>query len=137
MKYEKLISQNRRDMKTIGERVRDRRKELGMTQLELASKIGYSHASSVQKIEAGIRNLPTAMLEALAAALFTSTSYLCGDEPVLSFMEEKQAADTHELLSIFRLLDDYEKAIVIDTAKSVYKHSTRRTRDELDGVPEE
>lgn len=36
---------------TIGERIKKRRLELGMTQDELAKKLGYKSRSSVNKLE--------------------------------------------------------------------------------------
>ena len=44
--------------KTIGERVRDRRIELNMSQDELAHKLGYKSRSSINKIETHCHNLP-------------------------------------------------------------------------------
>ena len=38
---------------TIGDRIRLRRVELGMTQQELAEKIGYKGKTAISKIEAG------------------------------------------------------------------------------------
>lgn len=38
---------------TIGERIKFRREELGMSQEELAHKIGYKSRSAVNKIETG------------------------------------------------------------------------------------
>lgn len=36
---------------TIGDRIRKRREELGLTQEELAKKLGYASRSSVNKVE--------------------------------------------------------------------------------------
>ena len=137
MKKDELIAKNKNDLKTIGERIKTRRKELGLTQTDLAIKTGYAHASSIQKIEAGNRNLPTAQLESIANALFTSSSYLCGNESFPTNIEEKDREFQQNLMQIVRLMDDYEKAVLLDCARSIYRHSTERTRDELFGKPEE
>ena len=42
---------------TIGQRVKIRREELGMSQEELATKVGYKSKSSINKIELGFRVL--------------------------------------------------------------------------------
>lgn len=42
---------------TIGERIKARRDELGMSQEELAHKIGYKSKTSINKIELGIQEL--------------------------------------------------------------------------------
>lgn len=39
---------------TIGQRVKIRREELGMSQEELATKVGYKSKSSINKIELGL-----------------------------------------------------------------------------------
>ena len=61
----------------IGERIRNRRIELGMTQDELAKKTGYASRSSVNKIEMA-RELPSRKIELFADALSCSPSYLMG-----------------------------------------------------------
>lgn len=129
MKYEELITKNQADLVTIGERIRKRRKELGLTQLDLAIASGYARSSSIQKIESGSRNLPTAQLESIAKALFVSSSFLCGNETYPTDIEGKERVFQRELLQAFRLLDDYDKSAVIDLAKALYKHSTKRAKD--------
>ena len=47
---------------TIGERIKERRIELGYTQDELAKKCGYKSRSSINKIELS-RNLPLPKIE--------------------------------------------------------------------------
>ena len=64
---------------TIGDRVRLLRKQKGMTQLELAEKMGYKSKSSVAHIENG-RDIPRAMVVTLADILETTPSYLMGWE---------------------------------------------------------
>lgn len=44
-------------MMTIGERIKQRREELGLTQIELANMIGYSSKTTIAKIEANANNL--------------------------------------------------------------------------------
>lgn len=66
----------------IGERIRQRREELSMSQDELAKRVGYKSRSSVNKIEADGRGLPQRKIVAFAKALETTPSYLMGWEPV-------------------------------------------------------
>ena len=61
-----------------GERIRARREQLGMTQKELAEKLGFSNYASIWKIEKGERNLPANRIQAAAAALDTTVDYLFG-----------------------------------------------------------
>ena len=62
---------------TIGERIKQRRIELGYTQDELAKKCGYKSRSSINKIELS-RALPLPKVTLMANALECSESYLMG-----------------------------------------------------------
>lgn len=62
----------------FGQRVKSRREELGITQDELAHKIGYKNRSTVSGIEAGTRTVNPEYINALASALETTPSYLMG-----------------------------------------------------------
>lgn len=59
-----------------GDRIRERREALGMSQDELARKLGYKSRSSINKIELGIQELPGSKIKTLAAILNVSTNYL-------------------------------------------------------------
>lgn len=61
---------------TIGTVIRARRKELGMTQEELAHKIGYKSKVSVNRIEKGEQKLPSDKVGQVSAALGISPDYL-------------------------------------------------------------
>lgn len=65
--------------------IKNRRKELGMTQSELAKKLGYTDKSMISKIENGSIDLPQSKIIAFANALDISPSDLMGweDEPIL------------------------------------------------------
>lgn len=67
------------DMK-IGDRIRNRRLELGITQEQLAKKLGYKTKGSVTKIESGYQNLTQPKIVAMAKALETTPAYLMGWE---------------------------------------------------------
>ena len=69
-------------MKSVGERIREKRESLGMSQEELAKKLGYKSRSSINKIEADARNLTQSKIKSIADALQTTPSYIMGwDEP--------------------------------------------------------
>ena len=59
-------------------RIRQRREQLGLSQEELAARMGYRSKSSITKLEKGINDLPRAKLEELAAALSTTPAWLMG-----------------------------------------------------------
>ena len=65
-------------MSELSTRLHLRRKELGLSQEELAQRMGYRSKSSITKLEKGINDLPQSKVEELAAALETTPAYLLG-----------------------------------------------------------
>lgn len=67
---------------TIGERIKNRRIELGLTADDIAEKLGKSRAT-VYRYESGeIEKMPTTVLEPLANVLGVSPGYLMGWEKI-------------------------------------------------------
>lgn len=64
---------------TVGERIKQRRLELGYTQDELAQLCGYKSRSSINKIELE-RDMPLRKVEKIAAILDCTPAYLMGWE---------------------------------------------------------
>ena len=64
----------------IGERIRQRRKFLGLSVDELAEKLGKNRATVYRYESSDIEKLPTTVLEPLADALKTTPAYLMGWE---------------------------------------------------------
>ena len=60
----------------IGVNILRRRKELGMTQAELAKKLGYTNKATIAKIEQGVNDIPLSKVPAFAAALETGVGEL-------------------------------------------------------------
>ena len=65
-------------MSELSTRVRLRREALGLSQEQLAQRMGYRSKSSITKLEKGVNDIPQAKLEELAAALETTPAYLLG-----------------------------------------------------------
>lgn len=85
-------------MPTIGSRIRTRREELGLSQDELAKRLGYKSRSSLNKIELDQRNLTQSKIKAIADALETTPSYIMGwdettDNLLLKTAREKVNGD--------------------------------------------
>ena len=64
--------------KFVGQNILKRRKELKMTQENLAKKLGYKSISAVAKIENGMNGLNQSKLARIAEILETSPSALMG-----------------------------------------------------------
>lgn len=67
----------------LGDKVRIRRESLGMSQEELALRMGYKSRSSINKIENG-RNVSQKIIVRLAEVLDIKVSYLMGWEESVS-----------------------------------------------------
>lgn len=67
-------------MLKIGDRIRLRREQLGLTQDELAQAMGYKSRSSINKIEKGVNEPPQSIIVDIAKTLKTTPAYLMGWE---------------------------------------------------------
>lgn len=65
-------------METTGQRIRKCRELLGMTQEELAAKLGYKSRSSITKIEINRSGITQSKINAFAEVLGVSPNYLVG-----------------------------------------------------------
>lgn len=84
----------------IGERIKARREELGMSQDELARMVGYKWRSSINKIELGGQRLPQKKIVEIARALRVTPSYLMGWEDNMYIDDEGNPALAAELTAI-------------------------------------
>lgn len=67
-------------MAEIGKKIRTRREQLGLTQEDLASKLGYKSKTTIAKIENGTNDIVQSKVVAFAAQLETTPAYLMGWE---------------------------------------------------------
>ena len=95
---------------TIYDRIRTRREELGMSQQELANKLGYKSRSAINKIESGLRDINQSKICEFAAALDTTPSYLMGLEENEKKDEGRANMEDKELLqAIGKMLEPLYK----------------------------
>src|SRR5258708_5229479 len=87
----------------FGNRVKERRNELGMSQETLADRSGYSQ-SNIGWVEKGQAKRPHIQSKALAEALWTTEDWLLWEEgPKASgppILNDKELTATYNLLSI-------------------------------------
>ena len=119
--------------KTFGERVKQRRELLGMSQDELAQKCGYTSRSSIAKIETGHVDLPgTKKLALFAAALKTTTSYLVSgiSEDEISWVKispiQNSDADDETMRYAEELRRSPGMRMMFDAAKGCTEEDMRR-----------
>lgn len=89
---------------TVGERIKQKRIELKLSQDDLAKKVGYKSRSSIQKIEAA-RKLPLDKVETMALALDCTPGYLMGWED-----EQGEKTPHGQLVDAYVNRDRQEKA---------------------------
>ena len=65
-------------MTEVGKNIKAFRVKMGLTQEELAEKVGYKTKSAINKIELGINDLPQKKIVAFAKALETTPAALMG-----------------------------------------------------------
>ena len=110
---------------TIGDRIKNRRKHLGMSADDLGKRLGKDRSTIYRYEKGDIENLPLDILEPIAKALGTTPQYLMGweevqknndtlsdivirmqvDEVFRSAVESLYNADEKKLLSVLTLLD--------------------------------
>jgi len=103
-------------MSEIGRKVKLRRKELGMTQRDLADQMGYKNNCSISLIENG-REVTSNVVIKLANALKTSPAWLMGwTEDERPLHDERMARIVSKLYELtFSELNQVER--IIDTFK--------------------
>lgn len=95
--------------KTVGENIKNRRKELGMTQQELADLVGYTNRSTIARIEKGDVDLNESRLIKIAEALNTTAHNLLGWEKKekkinLSILTEEEKKDVENLINMTNIM---------------------------------
>lgn len=106
-------------------RIRSRREELGISQDELAKRVGYKSRSSINKIEMGKNDITQSKIAEIAAALDTTPEYLMGWQASVS---KRVNEDEAELVDGYRALPDESKMLVksmISQLSEVFKGGYR------------
>lgn len=89
----------------IGKRIKERRLELGLSQDELAKRIGLKSKSTICKIERGEDNLTSPTLQKYAKALNTTSIYLM-------YGKQEHPIDTEEAKAIRDLYTNVDAEIL-------------------------
>ena len=102
----------------IGTRIMERRQQLGLTQEDLAFRMGYKTKSAINKIELGINDVSQTKVVKFAEALHTSVAYLMGWE------EQKEKPTIQEddgLSESQKALMQFAKSVPDDKAEKVLR----------------
>lgn len=102
-------------MTEIAIRIKRRREELGLTQDDLAQRMGYKSRSSINKIENGENDIPQAKIKRFAEELHTTPMYLLG--------LEDSAPDPldEEIIRLYNSLGEREQALAREMLEMLAK----------------
>ena len=98
-------------LEECGNRIKNRRKELKITQTDLSKIIGYTDHSIVSKVEKGLIDLPQSRITQFANALGVTETYILGWEDLSS----------SEISYLVSKLSDEDKQRVITFIKTFCK----------------
>lgn len=131
----------------LSKKIKQRREELGMSQGELANKLGYKSRSTINKIEMGINEIPITKISDFAKALDIAVDKLIDENELFKQwdvifnsdvikMEEKIAGwykqhspDVYNLLKMYyELNEDGRKEVlkVVDELGYIEKYQIER-----------
>ena len=133
----------------IGNNIKKRRLELGMTQEELAHKMGYKSRSAINKLEKNVNDINQSTLKKLGEALdinpvdlmeydgkihndFMLYSINKADSPHLA-NNEAAFARLSNYAHLFASLSDSNKEIIIQTMKAMGAAEEKKPTDSLKG----
>ena len=113
--------------------IRNRRIELGLTQAELAKKIGYRSISTIAKIERGINDIPQSKIKAFADALNTTPGELMGEVELAPVpLSLTQQEETH--IKKYRQLDADGKEEIDDIIDVKLAKLQRKAEEDVENL---
>lgn len=116
-------------MMTIGQRIKERRKELKLSADELAARLGKDRSTIYRYEKGDIENLPLDILEPIAEALDMKPYQLMGWNP----MSEKEQKNSDAVIDITnKLLSDGEFFAVVNSLYNLSPDQLRRAVGLLD-----
>lgn len=113
---------------SIGQKIKQRRTELGWSQRDLAAKMGYNNNSTVARIENGKVDIPQSRIVKFSEVLGVSIAYLMGWEeeiekdPVATAERHFEILMDEDIVGIFeefKTLDPTQKKLVKDLVHSL------------------
>lgn len=108
---------------SIGTRIKEKRLELGLTQEELAKRLGYKSKSTINKIEMDINDIPQSKVIAFADALNTTIAYLMDWDNESNVQEEQEQYYLNEEAGELakEMFERPELKVLFDASRNVTK----------------
>lgn len=98
----------------IGEKIKNRRLQIGMSQRELARKMGYSDNSTLNRIEKGTVDVSQAKVVQFAKVLNVSIAYLMDWEEEKQITTDILTDGEKKLLELFRQVPEEMQDVVLE-----------------------
>lgn len=106
---------------SFGSRLRDKRKELGITQPALAERLGVSQ-SAIGSWETDVNSPRATLLYALFDILHCDANYLFQDETKQLYKNEASPEEFENIIKKYRELDAHGKDMVTTVLQKEYDH---------------
>lgn len=112
----------------VGKRIKQRRKELGMSADELAKYLGKDRSTIFRYEKGDIENMPLDILEPIAKVLRTTPAFLMGWEEKIEkdpigtaerHFEILMDEDISEIFEDFKILDKQQRQLVKDLVRNL------------------
>ena len=112
----------------IGQKIKQRRVELGWSQRELAEKMNYNNNSTIARIENGKVDIPQSRIVQFSEVLVVPISHLMGWEEEMQVQPAEMAerhfemvmdGDLNDIFEDFRKLDSKQRQIIKDMVHSL------------------
>ena len=87
-------------MSKIGDRIKERRITLGMTQEELANRMGYKSKSTINKVESGVNDVNQTTASKYATKLGVSVAYLLGWTDDVNYVSDQKTEEYVQMESM-------------------------------------
>ncbi|MBR3311172.1 MAG: helix-turn-helix transcriptional regulator [Solobacterium sp.] len=120
---------------TFGEKLKEARKEAGLTQEQLAEKLSVSR-SAVAKWEADSGMPDVSNLKAMSQLLSVSLDYLLDDDEKLSFNETKEAVDLDSFEKTGKCRDKKDAAVYakFKDADAIYPLIRHKKKNKVESI---
>lgn len=108
-------------MSTIGNNISRIRRDLGLTQEDLAKLMGYKSKSTINKIELGINDIPQSKIVQFAEVLGTTPAELMGwtEEDKNNSPSKAELSEGEKmLLELFRRVPEEQQTLVLQMIRA-------------------
>lgn len=115
----------------IGDRIRKRREELGLTQQQLADRLGYKSKATINKIESGINGISQKRIVDFAHAMNTTIEYLMEMDDVEETQQHKYYFNDETAKVAQEIFDSSDLHALFDAARNSKPEDLKMAADLL------